>query len=337
MRHSILQILVLSTTIFICSCSNDSRKQRDKAEEVLTEVRYYGEEPPGNSVKLFSPAIISTHRNERDITISPPGTEIFYSMVLPTNNLSVIVYLYHDEAFWSDKLTAPFSGQYSDLEPAFSPDGQKLFFVSKRPTGENDESEDWNIWYVNKSSDGWSAPEEVGSPVNTDGEEYYPSVSNKGNLYFTASREAGYGKEDIYLSKFQNDSYGEPVNLGSGINSEKYEFNAFVEPDESYLLFSSFGREDGHGGGDLYISFRINDTTWTDAENLGPAINSDQLDYCPFVSPDGKYLFFTSHRFDPKITNQRKKSYKSLVNLADGIENGLGNIYWVAFDPSAWK
>ena len=69
---------------------------------------------------------------------------------------------------------------------------------------------------------------------------------------------------------------------------------SLIAPDESYMVFISFERPDGYGGGDLYISFREDDSTWTEARNLGEAINSEGLDYCPSISPDGTIFFFTT-------------------------------------------
>lgn len=322
-------IFILPVLILI-GCNQSTKRQSPLVDKA--DWRYFGQGSPGPIAKLFSPDIISTNHHERDFTISPSGNELFYSVVLPDYSLSTIIYFYHDGAFWSHPLVAPFSGTYNDLEPSFSPNGKKLFFISKRPLDANDKSDDWNIWFVEKVQGGWSLPTPVGSPVNTEGNEYYPSVTNEGHLYFTAVRESSYGKEDIYYSKFENGVYTEPINVGQGVNSKNNEFNAFVAPDESYLIFSSMGREDGFGGGDLYISKRINDTTWGQAKNLGDKINSDKIDYCPFVSFDGKYLFFTSQRVDPEIQATRTKNYEKVVQLMNGIENGTGNIYWVNFN-----
>ena len=68
--------------------------------------------------------------------------------------------------------------------------------------------------------------------------------------------------------------------------------SVLVAPDESYLIVSS-GRPGGFGQGDLYISFRDEDGDWRQPVNLGESINSEQVDFCPMVTPDGKYLFFS--------------------------------------------
>lgn len=84
--------------------------------------------------------------------------------------------------------------------------------------------------------------------------------------------------------------------LGPGVNSELHDWDAFVAPDESYLIFSSQDRPDSVGAQDLYISFRNEDGSWTEARNMGPRVNSPSDEICPSVSIDGEILFFTSRR-----------------------------------------
>lgn len=322
-------ILLLLGIVLITACRENNEPNAVLVKQ--SDWRYFGEANPGNTAQLFLPGIISTKYNERDFTVSASGNEIFYSMVLPGSLISSVIYLYHDGAFWSDKLVPSFSGKYSDLEPTLSPDGQQLYFASKRPISKQNPTTDWNIWVSNRTPGSWSEAQPVTSAINTEKNEFYPSIASNGNLYFTAQREDSFGDEDIYVSRKLNGIYSIPENLGPNINTSHGEFNAFISPDESYLIFSSFGRDDDFGGGDLYISYHENDTTWTPAKNMGKGINSDALDFCPFVTADGHYMFFTSLRSDPAITDRNPKKMANLTALADGIENGLGNIFWVEF------
>jgi Tol biopolymer transport system component len=335
-RNGVWSWLLISIITLVSVSCNPSQKKVPPSTKGESDWQYFGLASPGNVPKVFSPEIISTFRNERDFAISPSGDVMFYSIVLPANNLSVIVYLAFDGFFWSEPECAAFSGIYSDLEPAYSPDGKKLFFVSKRPLSENAEKKDYDIWYINPEK-GWNKPVNVGLPVNTDGDEYYPSLASSGNLYFTAKYGDSFGLEDIYCSRFENGSYLQPLNLGEPINSSNYEFNAYISPDESYLIFSSWGREDDLGGGDMYISYQDGKNNWTKPKNMGRSINSDKLDYCPFVTHDGKYLFFTSQRENEEFNVKTHKKLSIILQMADGIENGLGNIYWVTFDKNAWR
>ncbi|NOS90280.1 MAG: hypothetical protein HOP30_00005, partial [Cyclobacteriaceae bacterium] len=115
----------------------------------------------------------------------------------------------------------------------------------------------------------------------------------------------------------------------TAVNSKMYEFNAFVAPDESYILFTSYGRKDDMGGGDLYLSVKDASNRWKPAVNL-KEINSAQLDYCPVVSPDGMVLFFTSERHQLPVSFKDKVSdYRLIKGIYEEPLNGTGNIYWM--------
>jgi hypothetical protein len=140
---------------------------------------------------------------------------------------------------------------------------------------------------------GWSTATVVPPPVSSSADELYPVVVGDGSLYFTSSRPGGLGHSDLYRAQRQPDgTFAEPVNVGPPINSEFGTGDTYVSPDERYLIFSS-RRPGGVGLGDLYVSFRQEDGRWGEPVNLGPDINSEQVDYCPMVTPDGRYLFFS--------------------------------------------
>jgi len=287
---------------------------------------------PPDTPQLFAKGIISTPLYERDMAISPDGKEMMFTILVPASGFMTIMYLKKDEqGRWSKPATAPFSGHYSDLEPAFSADGKKLFFASNRPL-QGVKPKDYDIWFTEKVKGEWTVPVNAGPRVNAAGDEFYPSVAKNGNLYFTAAREKGLGHEDIWMCRWQNGVYTEPEDLDSGVNSTMYEFNAFVSPDEELIIFSSFGRKDDVGRGDLYISFKDDAGHWRPAKNMS-LLNSNQLDYCPFLSFDKKILFFTSEKHNlPASYTGKPATYDQLKAMPSTILNGGGNIYWVSFE-----
>jgi len=292
---------------------------------------YLGQVPPGDSAVLFAPGIISTREAERDACFSPDGTEFYYSMT--GSNYYVIVEMILENGKWAGPEVAPFSGLYSDIEPAYSPDGKRIYFSSNRPLkGAGEPKPDYDIWYVEKTDSGWSDAINIGAPVNTEGNEFYPSIADDGTLYLTASYEGSLGFEDIYKSELVNGKYTDPVNLGEAINSPLYEYNSFIAPDENFIIYSGHGRQDGFGSGDLYISFRQDGGSWSKAVNMGDKINSRFLDYCPYVSPDGKYLFFSSNRKAGKPYSETGITYDEMLRFLASPENGLGDIYWIKAD-----
>jgi Tol biopolymer transport system component len=222
---------------------------------------------------------------------------------------------------------------YNDLEAQFSPDGQKIFFSSNRKADATDTITDYDIWYVTKEANGsWGKPVHSGYTVNSLHDEFYPSVTKSGNLYFTAQLENAVGKEDIFLCEWKNGQYLPPVPVSTAINTKGYEFNAFIDPDEQFILFTGYGRKDDMGRGDLYISKKNEQGEWQEAKNMGTLINSKGLDYCPFVSWDKRILFFSSNRHLHKAPFEKPVNALMLKNFLSTPGNGLDDIYWVRFD-----
>jgi Tol biopolymer transport system component len=299
------------------------------ANHLATTRRPADSDKPTAEPILFAEGIISTGDMELNAAFTPDGKTIYFTKRTPRPLLWVIVVSHLRGGKWSTPEVAEFSGQYSDFDPIISPDGSKLYFCSNRPV-DGQPRQDFDIWVVEKTGTGWSAPRHLDAPINTSAQEYYPSVTADGTLYFSSTREGGKGRGDIWRARLIDGRYKEPENVGEAINSQYFEGDPFIAPDESYLVFVSYGRPDGLGDGDLYLSFR-RDGAWTKAINLGPGINSSALDFCPIVSPDGKYFFFTSERsFADKplvarmTTQQWQKQLKS-------PRNGLGDIYRVDF------
>ncbi|MEO8766614.1 MAG: hypothetical protein ABI416_20095, partial [Ginsengibacter sp.] len=246
-----------------------------------------------NIPAIFGPGIISDGLANRDIAISPSNNELFYTLQYGTQ-FNAILYCKKVENRWTKPVIAPFSGRYGDLEPAFSPDGKRLYFTSNRPISDTGkEAKDFDLWYVEKKEDKWDLPINMGPVINTAKDEFYASVTKNGNLYFTRDNDSS--KDDIFFSAYIDGTYTNPVALGGEINSKGFDFNSYTDPDENYMIFSSFKRTDDIGGGDLYISAKKNGQ-WSPAINMGSKINSGALDYSPFVSFDKKYFFFSSRR-----------------------------------------
>ncbi|UCD24013.1 MAG: PD40 domain-containing protein [Gemmatimonadota bacterium] len=226
---------------------------------------------------------------------SPDGKEFYFSRFTGGRGYTIMV-MREGENGWMEPEVAPFSGDYSEVDMFITHDGQRFFYVSKRPlTPDGARSPGYQIWSMSRDGYGWSEPVHLGSTVNMGPRQLYPTVAANGNLYFN-SAVSGYGEGDFFKSTYNAGSYGVPENLGDSVNSEYDETDALIAPDERFLIFTSVGRADGFGNGDLYISFRKADGTWTTAKNMGDRINTVSSEFCPMLSPDGKYFFFTSRR-----------------------------------------
>jgi hypothetical protein len=179
-----------------------------------------------------------------------------------------------------------------------------MYFGSTRPVN-GIPQDDFKIWYVERIGNSWSNAKFLDSPVNGGRRALYPTVSLRGTMYFQAIRDDTLGVRDIYYSELVNGKYKEPVHLGDSINSIYGEGDVLIAPDESYIIVNCSGRPDTKGRSDLYISYKKEDGTWAELKNMGDKINSSGSDYCPMLSPDGKYFFYTR------------------------TDTGNGDIYWV--------
>ncbi len=295
------------------------------ADEIVGD--YLGCSVPTDMPEIFAPGLVSTGLNERDMTFSPDGNELFYSLMC--GRQGVLIHVVREDGFWGRPAIASFSGKYSDLEPCISPDGSKLFFASQRPKDGTD-AKDYDIWVCHKEVGEWGEPINLGAPVNTAGNEFYPSLTNDGTLYFTAVYEGRNNADDIYRSRLVDGIYAEVEMLPDVVNSMSYEYNAFIAPDESYLLYTAHGRDGSLGGGDIFINFRNEDDSWSAPVNLGNAVNTAYPDYCPFVTRDGKYLYFTSSRLQIETRSIPDITYESLRRKLNGSGNGGQDIYWIS-------
>jgi len=252
---------------------------------------YLGQKPPGLKPVIFAPGIVSTRRYEFNAAFSPAGDELYYSV--NESGRETMMFMRRVKNLWTPPERVPFVSPNNDCDPFFSMDGTRLYFISTR-TKKNG-ANDWDIYYVSRTETGWSEPRNLGAPINTEYNEYYVSLTKTGTLYFATDKPGGSGSHDIYRAKLVDGVYSTPENLGKSINTPHLEHDPFIAPDESYLLFTSVDRKQGFGSGDLYVSFRKENGAWTEAKNLGQEFNSRGYDFCPIVSWDGKYFFFTKN------------------------------------------
>jgi hypothetical protein len=284
--------------------------QKLKAEEIITWLtdngadksliptisaigNYMGQEPPENTAKVFAPNFISTEEYEFGSVFNADGTKFYYGV--DTGGKSEIRYSELQGNQWSTPRILLSHEKYGYNDPFLSPDENRLYFISNSAMDGKGEQKDIDIWYVQRNANGWSKPINAGPNINSTGEEYYISFTKDGTMYFSTDKEKNINQanHDIYYSKYVDGEFQKAVRLGDAINTKSYEADVFVDPNEAYIIFCAT-RPEGLGRGDLYISFKKEDGSWSQSVNMGDAINTEGHELCPFVTQDGKYLFYTS-------------------------------------------
>ena len=301
------------------------------AQKPETKMPYFSEKQVSEPT-IFAPGIISTGDYEGAEEFSPDAKTLYYLKLTPDFNFWTMVFSRFENGKWTQPQVAPFSGRYSDGDPFITADGKRMFFVSRRPidakVSPNAEGRT-DVYMMGKTSNGeWSEPQNLGIPVNSEGSEFFPTLTNDGTLYFGSSRKGGLGGVDLYRSKFINGNFQEPENLGDAINTKYDEYEPFIAPDESYLIFMADGRPDGLGGYDLYISYNKNGK-WTKAQNLGAPINTAANELSPKMTREGRYFFWTSSRNLVDKPKVKSWTIEELTNAVRAPGNGLGDIYYI--------
>ncbi len=320
-----LTLLLLSIVLIITFGCNTKQSENEKNNFPVLSGKYLGQKEPGLTPELFAPHIISTGMSEINACFSPDYKAFYYSTRLKSGQL-VILELTYNGIQWSEPEVAPFSSDYGDADPFITYDGEWLYFISRRPIDASKTPKlDWDIWRVHKTENGWSEPERLGSEINSPTNETYPTLTRNGKLYFASSRDNP-RNNDIYFANSKGDHFESAERLNDTVNSPQREGDIFISADEDYMIFASSGRASGSG---LYITFNENGR-WSIPKRMKENINLDGREFCPIVSPDGKYFFFTSSYINTSNKPKGKQTYKQILKDYSKPQTGGTDIYWVS-------
>jgi outer membrane protein OmpA-like peptidoglycan-associated protein len=178
-----------------------------------------------------------------------------------------------------------------------SADGHYLFFMrcdNRTLSGWDQGGCDLYMAYTADSI--WSTPQSFGGTINTPGFEGMPCLSSDNReLYYVSDREGGFGGLDIWSSRFEHGLWQAPRNMGKEINTPGDETAPFIYADNATLYFASTGKQ-GIGGSDFFISRRVDDTTWSEAEHMGLPLNTPFDEASLSLNAAGDTAYFASDR-----------------------------------------
>lgn len=195
------------------------------------------------------------------------------------------------------------NSEYSDYSPVISLDENALFFTSRRLRVDSSNIsaiipddgkyyEDIYVSFRDRISGEWGPAKMVDLDNRVRENEATISVSSDGQKLYIYHDVAGDG--NIYYTEYLDTSYSEMQPLGNHVNSTSWETHITFTPDEKTLYFVS-DRPGGLGGRDIYRCNLLPNGKWSEPFNLGAPINSQWDEDAPFISADGKTLFFSSN------------------------------------------
>ena len=251
---------------------------------------------------IFSPINLGDSINTKEL-------EYFPSLTIDGSKIIFTRRIASDEDFYESNFV---NGKWSDAKPLsgkvntnqnegaqnISQDGQLLIFTGcNYPEGEGS----CDLYFSIKTNNGWSEPQNLGPMINTDFWESSPSLSpDKRDLYFASSQPGGFGGRDIWVThRLPTGKWSRPENLGEAVNTSGDESCPFMHADNETLYFNSNGHP-GYGMTDLFLSKKVNDSSWTVAENLGYPVNTIDDQGSLIVAADGKTAYYASDGTDTK-------------------------------------
>jgi hypothetical protein len=345
-RTSAVPILGIATIVFYALSMAHAAPHPDRG---ANEHPAYEVKGPVLEPRLFAEGVVSTVDDEIGGSFSPDGSDFYFTRLVPYTTfprLGIMCVSHYADGHWNTPEALSFSGKNLDYPPRLNSSGQRMLFASSRPLPDGTRG-GIRIWEVERTASGWGEPRPLPPPVNPDGSHWSadPSVADDGTLYFSSDRD-GPGSVHIYRSRFADGKYSEPEKLGPEINSEFNDYSPYISPDGKILIFASSGSgvppfthrpKEIMGGGkpypraDLYISFNQSGK-WTPARHLEHGINTEAEEQYPFLTPDGRYLFFSSERSPFTVPVAHRLDYRELETDLHSTLNGHGNVFFIGVE-----
>jgi len=251
--------------------------------------------------------IVNGPSDDGSPSISADGVELFFDSTRPggsgDRDLWVAVRATTEDNWGPPvNLGSAINSPTSDVQPNISADGLSLFFASDRPGGQGG----LDMWITTRvtKDDTWAKPVNLGPIVNSTNNEWSPSITADGlSLFFCSGRSGSLGGWDTWMTTRSSvsDPWGQPVNLGSPVNSPTGEFYVGTSANGLSLFLSEYDeppfRAGGFGRGDIWLTRRANKSDpWGRPVNLGPTVNTGAWDVSADISADGSTLYFCSDR-----------------------------------------
>ena len=317
-RHLIRIGYFAAASMAMLACG-PSEEPVTSADQLLLTGPYMGQPEPGMTPEKFLGDVLD---HNFATAFSPEGDEFYFAHYDPDTNACSIEFMKMTDGIWSQPEVASFSSDFTDNDIGMSADGARVVFRSNRPLpgqSAKGKRDGLYLWTSVRNESGWTEPDVVVFDGRTDIAGGYPSLTMDGTLYFTTKEKGDPGPKDIHRSDFIGGSFAAPENLGHPPNSSYGEGDLFVAPDGSFLIVSCYDHPENNNVEklDLWVSFQTDGGLWTVPAHLGPPINTEHGENCPYVSPDGRFLFF--NRYTGEEGNDQNGTYWVDARILDSF------------------
>lgn len=266
---------------------------RGKEDSANKKNLFMGQKIPGNTPQVFSPGIVSIKNGkEYKPAISPDEQEIFFIRRTPGQRNDRLWHSRMENGKLTTSQPAPFAYDCLEGQPCFTPDGESLFFMSRRPLpGTTEAAKISHLWVVKKDKKGWGVPQYFPSIID-DHRPAQMSITQKETIYFVSNKV-----RKIFYSRLEEGSYKSAVKLDNKINDLRLVGHPAIAPDGSYIIVDLVYRKEGQLVSDFLISFKNPDGSWSNPQSMKEVLQiTSQVYAAPYLSPKGNYLFFEEYQ-----------------------------------------
>ncbi len=173
-----------------------------------------------------------------------------------------------------------------ETAPFFTSDGKYIFLFSNAA---NPKTTNLDLWYGKYDKMGGITEVIAGVAINSDSSEYYGSISESGNMYFTSCRKSGNGKADLFTTKFKNGTFSSIVHLDNNVNNIHNNSSPAIAPNGNWMIYCT---ENPDKISDLHVSFEKGGK-WSKPVKLSNKVNTSNVEVAPVLADDGKTLYFS--------------------------------------------
>lgn len=284
-NHKRIILPVLFVLFFLGGCGNTESAITTTPTSIpptatpTVDIPYLGQTPPGTEPEIFAPGIVSDpdpNATEYSGTFSPDGSE-YYFFRFYENSGGRLLFSKAADGKWTVPEQLAFTAEYGASEPHLTFDNQRLYFMWRHPVPEG-QPDLPSYYFVERTPGGWTEPKFAGQGM-------FMSSSRDGEIFTTDMSMYDYGTTYLAI-----------VTTVDGVftNYKRLEIqprlgrqaHPCIAPDGSYILY------DVEGGSHLFVSFKKADGSWGEGIDLAKH-GFDRLAGGAYVSPDGKYLFFS--------------------------------------------
>lgn len=234
------------------------------------------------------------------------------------------------------------NSDYPDYVPVVTNDEDLILFCSRRPPGKKKNLDGLyyeDIFYTSNKNGVWQQAEVIDKSSGylnkeiNDGKQHEApiSLSPDGKTLFI------YKENSVWKStKDENGKWSVPVRMNQNVNIGDANPSIYITPDEQEMFIVSVGADGGYGERDIYYSRKNENGTWDKPVNLGPTINTPYKEDAPYLSKDGKTLYFASEGHNTmggfdifKSVRDENGNWSEPINIGAPINSAGDDIYYV--------